>query len=327
MVQCMAILTRLMEIEISNQADFTTLVKKLSLNAKLRTQYIKLIRSGKFIEASKYINAFKKLKISFNREDNQLKSYYKKMALKISDQREYERFIVDKYYRDLLNICGILVDESVPVIDGEPIKQPVEQSIKQPIKQPVERPIKHEVQIDDDGWQILPADLCKPKSNNLELALYNETGASVGGVENKRDVKTWVHQMGLGKLEMVPGDGNCQFTCISLALKTARTDLCESDRSIQSIKNAIITEMKYNRNKYEPFITCPFDQYIERLEKNGTYGDELTLRAAANWYGISILVCHRQRIQDPIYPYFSPIYGEALFYYNGIHYDYINTRA
>ena len=84
-----------------------------------------------------------------------------------------------------------------------------------------------------------------------------------------------------------PGDGNCQFLalCDSLLIfgifwspQTLREEIVNYLISIESINGEVVRD----------FSSIPWDDYIQQMDIEGTYGDELTLRACENISNIEI---------------------------------------
>ena len=83
------------------------------------------------------------------------------------------------------------------------------------------------------------------------------------------------------------GDGNCQLSalCDSLlnfgifrAPQTLREDIVNYLISVESINGEVVRD----------FSNIPWDDYIQQMDIEGTYGNELTLRAFANIFNIEI---------------------------------------
>ena len=87
-----------------------------------------------------------------------------------------------------------------------------------------------------------------------------------------------------------PGDGNCQFHAIAHAL--SRYGIY---RSTQSLRADIVRHLENNPNdrdgmSLELFMGRPFTHYVGQMARYGTYGDQLTLRAAPEIYNIQFTI-------------------------------------
>ena len=83
-----------------------------------------------------------------------------------------------------------------------------------------------------------------------------------------------------------PGDGNYQFHAIAHAL--SRNGIY---RSAQSLRADIVRHLENNSNDrdgipLEFFMGLPFSDYVGQISRDGTYGDQLTLRATSKIYNI-----------------------------------------
>ncbi|GAX74654.1 hypothetical protein CEUSTIGMA_g2102.t1 [Chlamydomonas eustigma] len=72
-------------------------------------------------------------------------------------------------------------------------------------------------------------------------------------------------------------DGNCQFRVLSLELFDTQ------DRHLE-VRQTVIKYIVDNREEFVAFLGEDFDSYVEGMSKQGTWGDELTLRSAAEAY-------------------------------------------
>ena len=87
-----------------------------------------------------------------------------------------------------------------------------------------------------------------------------------------------------------PGDGNCQFHAIAHAL--SRYGIY---RSAQSLRADIVRHLENNPNDHdwmplELFMGMPFSDYVDQMTIDGTYGDQVTLRAASEVYNIQFTI-------------------------------------
>ena len=116
----------------------------------------------------------------------------------------------------------------------------------------------------------------------------------------------------------VRGDGSCQFRALSYQLfgdesghsgvRKAVLKRLKSHRCVAACRAAGIMRIQkrhavtltlhqiliflpiLSRSTYEPYMVDGFTAYVKKMEKNGTWGDHLTLKAAADAYGVRIFV-------------------------------------
>ena len=83
----------------------------------------------------------------------------------------------------------------------------------------------------------------------------------------------------------IKGDGNCQFRAVA-------DQLWGDEDKYYTVKQCAIHDLETNHRRDPEFMwpTSEHDGYIDRLKRNGTYGDDLTLHAIANDMGIRIIV-------------------------------------
>ncbi|CAL6435044.1 unnamed protein product [Bathycoccus prasinos] len=81
----------------------------------------------------------------------------------------------------------------------------------------------------------------------------------------------------------VDGDGNCQFRAIADQLYGS------SDRYAE-VRANIVEHLRSNSSRYSAFVPDSYDTYIEKVGRDGTWGDHLTLQAASNVYRLEIRV-------------------------------------
>uniref|UniRef100_A0A061RL72 Otu-like cysteine protease domain-containing n=1 Tax=Tetraselmis sp. GSL018 TaxID=582737 RepID=A0A061RL72_9CHLO len=89
-------------------------------------------------------------------------------------------------------------------------------------------------------------------------------------------------RLGLQEVEQV-GDGNCQFRAIS-------HQLYDTPSWHVLVRRKVVAQMKQDSDYYRGFLAEEFESYAEEMSRTGTWGDELTLRAAADCLGITIHV-------------------------------------
>ena len=83
----------------------------------------------------------------------------------------------------------------------------------------------------------------------------------------------------------IKGNGNCQFRAVA-------DQLWGDEEKYNDVKLCAIHDLETNHSRDPEFMwpASEDDGYIDRLKRNGTYGDDLTLHAIANDMGIRIIV-------------------------------------
>jgi len=87
------------------------------------------------------------------------------------------------------------------------------------------------------------------------------------------------------RLEVMRGDGNCQFRALSFQLFGSQ-DLYEM------VRERSVSYLKEYREHYEDFLGGQeeFDHYLCQMSLNSTWGDEITLCGAANAFDLVVNV-------------------------------------
>eukprot|EP01061_Rhynchopus_euleeides_P017108 TRINITY_DN28505_c0_g1_i1.p1 TRINITY_DN28505_c0_g1~~TRINITY_DN28505_c0_g1_i1.p1 ORF type:complete len:520 (+),score=149.03 TRINITY_DN28505_c0_g1_i1:68-1561(+) len=127
----------------------------------------------------------------------------------------------------------------------------------------------------------------RPSVSRITLPDMQASGsiASEAGVsprKQQRDVfRKLLHNAGW-KIVNVKGDGNCQFSSISMQLHKT-VDFHKQLRQ-QAVEN-----IQRNRPFYEQYIVgCTFEDYCALMKKEYTWGDHLTLQALADHLSVNI---------------------------------------
>ena len=84
-----------------------------------------------------------------------------------------------------------------------------------------------------------------------------------------------------------PGDGNCQFSALCDSL--LNFGIFRSPQTLrQRIVNYLIIVESIDVEVVRDFSNIPWDDYIQQMDIEGTYGGKLTLRSFANIFNIEI---------------------------------------
>uniref|UniRef100_A0A7N0TWD9 ubiquitinyl hydrolase 1 n=1 Tax=Kalanchoe fedtschenkoi TaxID=63787 RepID=A0A7N0TWD9_KALFE len=104
------------------------------------------------------------------------------------------------------------------------------------------------------------------------------------------DEATLDHQRLLDRLQMyqlvelkVQGDGNCQFRALS-------DQFYRTIEHHEFVRQQVVDQLKSHREDYEGYVPMEYSDYLEKMSRNGEWGDHVTLQAAADSYGVKVFV-------------------------------------
>ncbi|XP_071738866.1 OVARIAN TUMOR DOMAIN-containing deubiquitinating enzyme 9-like [Rutidosis leptorrhynchoides] len=81
----------------------------------------------------------------------------------------------------------------------------------------------------------------------------------------------------------VVGDGNCQFRALA-------EQLYRSPEYHKAVRRRVVNQLTTHSNFYEEYVPTLYTDYLRQISQRGEWGDHVTLQAAADSYGIKILV-------------------------------------
>lgn len=81
-----------------------------------------------------------------------------------------------------------------------------------------------------------------------------------------------LHQMMISKCQ---ADGNCQFRALSVAL------FGSEDRH-GTLRAKVVQQMRASPQDYAQFVDEPYTNYLDRMARDGEWGDNVTLQAASD---------------------------------------------
>jgi len=88
--------------------------------------------------------------------------------------------------------------------------------------------------------------------------------------------------------KVVRGDGNCQFRAIA-------DQLFRDEERHAECRAVVINQLRRAAEEYAPYVPENYDEYVETMSKDTTWGDHITLQAAADAYGIAMCVISSYR--------------------------------
>ena len=129
----------------------------------------------------------------------------------------------------------------------------------------------------------------------------DEDGPDASAMDSREDaLKKRLSEKNLEQV-IIDGDGNCQFRAIAHQLNQLHPDPRDHvDHA--DVRTAIIDHMGNNDDLYSNFIAyngvlesdgptyTDYNNFLNRMGRNGHWGDNLTLQAAANTYRITIRI-------------------------------------
>lgn len=146
------------------------------------------------------------------------------------------------------------------------------------------------------------------------------------GLQSLSDDRRLAERLQRLNLDMVimAGDGNCQF-------RTLAHELYGSQEYHPQVREKVIRHIRSNQDEFECFLGEDFDAYVSCMSRACTWGDELTLRAACDAYGVIIFVVTSEA-QNWFLTYEpKEVNDEAgeifLTYVSPIHYNAIKRKA
>ena len=97
---------------------------------------------------------------------------------------------------------------------------------------------------------------------------------------NKLDTRLRLYGL---KEKKVRGDGNCQFRALA-------DQLFRDQERHAEIRAAVVAQLRRDREAYSVFVPEDFDAYVREMSRATTWGDHITLQAAADAYGVAMCV-------------------------------------
>ncbi|KAF3789375.1 OTU domain-containing protein [Nymphaea thermarum] len=112
----------------------------------------------------------------------------------------------------------------------------------------------------------------------------------INGEIPSTDEATSDHQRLLDRLQLynltevkVQGDGNCQFRALS-------DQFYRTPEHHNFVRQEIVNQLSAQPEIYAGYVPMAYSDYIEKMSRDGEWGDHVTLQAAADWYGVRICV-------------------------------------
>lgn len=112
-----------------------------------------------------------------------------------------------------------------------------------------------------------------PSSGGVTKLGSSSSEADHGSAQPTPEQRKLLAQLGLQQ-KPVPGDGNCQFHAIGAAV----------EEEAQTVRRSAVEFMEKHADNFKGFSEKPWKDYLAEMSKDGTWGDECTLRALATHY-------------------------------------------
>ncbi|XP_038904129.1 OVARIAN TUMOR DOMAIN-containing deubiquitinating enzyme 10-like isoform X2 [Benincasa hispida] len=81
----------------------------------------------------------------------------------------------------------------------------------------------------------------------------------------------------------VQGDGNCQFRALS-------DQLYGTPDNHELVRQKVVNQLMSHPEIYEGYVPMAYDDYLEKMSRNGEWGDHVTLQAAVDSYCVQIFL-------------------------------------
>jgi len=132
----------------------------------------------------------------------------------------------------------------------------------------------------------------RPTQRLSKLLDYSQgAGGVTTKIEGLGTLPERLIELGLRE-RVVRGDGNCQFRSLALTLYG-------SEQLHEEVRGAVIRQLSRKPNLYRDFVVAEsYEQWLVEMQKGGTWGDHVTLKAAADAYKITI--CLITSLNDPV---------------------------
>lgn len=118
----------------------------------------------------------------------------------------------------------------------------------------------------------------------IELELEGESAREARERAGIQTLDGRLGRLGMRRIAMV-GDGNCQFRALS-------HNLFKSQERHAEVRAAVVRDVEARREEFEIYFESSreFENWLREMKRDRTWGDELTLRAACDSFGVKIHV-------------------------------------
>ncbi|CEF96584.1 Ovarian tumour, otubain [Ostreococcus tauri] len=157
----------------------------------------------------------------------------------------------------------------------------------------------------------------------IELELEGESAREARERAGIQTLDGRLGRLGMRRIAMV-GDGNCQFRALS-------HNLFKSQERHAEVRAAVVRDVEARREEFEIYFESSreFEKWLREMKRDRTWGDELTLRAACDSFGVKIHVIQStEKGWNLMYEPFEVKSKRVAFisYVSPVHYDAIAER-
>eukprot|EP00435_Cladocopium_sp_Y103_P074739 s50_g50.t2 len=125
--------------------------------------------------------------------------------------------------------------------------------------------------------------------------------ASLGSPEMRSDpLRERLEEHELQELQVL-GDGNCQFRALADQLAPYY-----DQRYHDQVRAVVVHQLRAYPERYRPFVTEDYDEWVDRMAADKEWGTEVTLRAAADAFGAEIHVFADNLGEGQLYSAYEP---------------------
>lgn len=160
------------------------------------------------------------------------------------------------------------------------------------------------------------------------IAIEQQTAPSDPALHYRQDLQAQeqrlvnrLYSLGL-EMEVQAGDGNCQFRSLSRCLYGTPVHHA-------FVRQKAVAYIKQHRADFEAFLGEDFKTYVREMARDGVWGDELTLRAVSESFGVVVNVVSSD--SDNWFHRYIPLHAlvqhEAfLSFVSPVHYNAVSRR-
>ncbi|CAH9090238.1 unnamed protein product [Cuscuta europaea] len=133
---------------------------------------------------------------------------------------------------------------------------------------------------------ILDGEVCKPLNQmvikkhilriNGDIPLTDETTSDHERLQKRLLENGFVEHH-------VKGDGNCQFRALS-------DEIYGTPEWHNCVREHVANQLRSHPEMYKGHVPMVYDEYLKKMSKSGAWGDHVTLQAAADLFGVKVLV-------------------------------------
>ncbi|EGC35636.1 hypothetical protein DICPUDRAFT_78671 [Dictyostelium purpureum] len=213
--------------------------------------------------------------------NNQEKSWE---SVNYQQQEQYQQYQQDQHQQDQDQDQ----DQHQPQPQQPQLQQHQQHQQHQQPHQPPERQIPHQLQNKKYTSSQISCDIIEDLVNSFGKLCLEPELTEVEKARKRLNERMELYQL-MARRE-IPGDGNCQMHALS-------DQIYGNLNHSRAIRKSIVSWLRKNKNLSLPngarlssFVSTSWDRYCNNMAKNGTWGDHLTLIAAAEIFKTNISI-------------------------------------